>query len=349
MALYVLGHEYFGLQVAGNTIRLAPELDLVFLIAFTTAILILWRYPKGRMVAAILLVLTVVAAKKYVRHPWASFREEKSLEQAYPRQIAKWAEMNLAGQRVLTSGSVRFWFDAWGDTPQLDGGSQQGMLNQLLPIALWEVLTGKQQEASVLWLQALGTDGVIVPDKNSRDFYRGDFRFPEKFHGLPVLFDDGQGTVAYRIPRASPGIGRVVDAKTLESIGPIAGGLDTSRLHAYTAETERPDRPSVVVNWRGFDELRVNARAAAGEAILLQETWDPSWIAEENGKRLEIRRDRTMGFMIIPVTPGQHDVHLQFTTPLENRVGQIVSLASLLAVVGLFFVKNKEEVTPAEW
>ncbi|HXJ37651.1 MAG TPA: hypothetical protein VNH18_00160, partial [Bryobacteraceae bacterium] len=335
LALYVLGHDYFGLQVAGNTVRLAPELDLAMMLAFATAIVMAWKRPKFRIAAGMVAVLVVlVPSQKYLKHLWSPFPELKSLEREYPYEVAKWTKARLPGARVLPSGTVRFWFNAWTNMPQTDGGSQQGMLNHLLPVAFWQILTGEKQEAAVLWLQALGTDAVIVPDKNSRDRYR-DYMFPEKFEGLPVLYDDGHGTVIYRIPRAYPGIGRVVDSATLARVGPIQDGVDVDRLSKYVGETEKAGRVPVTVAWQGLDEVRVTAKTGVGESVLLQETWDEAWRAQENGKSLEVRRDPAMGFMLILTEPGEHNIQLRFTTPVENRIGQILTLLSLLTALGL--------------
>lgn len=211
----------------------------------------------------------------------------------------------------------------------------QGMQNQILTPAFWQIWVGDKQETATHWLQALGTDAIVVSDKNSRDSYRGDFRNPEKFQGLPVLFDDRQGTVIYRIPRTYPGIGRVVNAQVLESVAPIRGGDDEERLSVYAGEVEKAGRAPVNVQWKGFDEVRIRAVTSPGESVLLQETWDPAWVAEESGKRLEIRKDPALGFMLIPVSPGSHEITMHFDTPLENRIGQVLSVLSVLLVAGL--------------
>lgn len=335
LSLYVLGHSYFGLQVAGNTLRLAPELDLAIVLAFSTAVTAACARPRWRIGVAVVVLVAFFPAKKYLKQPWKPFPKETNVEKAYPRQIARWAEANLTGARVLPAGEVRFWFNTWANIAQTDGGSQQGMLNQLLPTAFWQILTGEGQEPAVLWLQALGTDAVIVPDGKSRDSYRGDFKFPGKFKGLPPLFDDGQGTVIYKIPRTYPGIGRIVDATVLDATGVIGGGLDTTRLRKLVDETEKPGRSPVSVTWSNFDTVRLQAATGQGESILLQETWDPAWLAEENGVRLPLRRDPVMGFMLLSPPPGQHSIQLRFETPGENRVGQLLSLLSFLAAAWL--------------
>jgi hypothetical protein len=39
-----------------------------------------------------------------------------------------------------------------------------------------------------------------------------------------------------------------------------------------------------------------------------------------------------VGFMLLDPGPGEHDVVLRFETPLENRVGQAISMLAWLAV-----------------
>src|SRR5258708_8531359 len=97
------------------------------------------------------------------------------------------------------------------------------MQNQVLPHAMWQVTAGDRGDIALLWLEALGTDAVIVPDKTSLEWYH-DYAKPEKFRGFaPVLFDDQHGTVIYRVPRRDPGIGRVVDSAKIAAVGPIHG------------------------------------------------------------------------------------------------------------------------------
>ena len=58
----------------------------------------------------------------------------------------------------------------------------------------------------------------IVNQKESQEVYH-DFAFPHKLEGvLPVLYDDHQGNVIYRIPRRYPSLARVVDTARLRSL-----------------------------------------------------------------------------------------------------------------------------------
>ena len=282
-SLYVLGFYYFGIRIAGDPARLVPELDLALILAGVEVLRYFWRWPRFRIYVALVVALGFSSSIRYLRHVWSPFPAAGPLETTYDYTTAQWVHEHLPAERVLPVGTVRLWFDAWSDNAQTDGGSDQGILNQIIPTATWQILHGDRADLAIRWLQALGTGAVVVPDKTSLEYYR-DYERPEKFRGVvPVLHDDRHGTVVYQIPRVYPGIARLVDKARMKEIGPIRGGDDVETLTKYVAEIESRAHPAATVAWRGFDEADVEATVARGESILLQETWDPAWGAYENG------------------------------------------------------------------
>ncbi|MDP9054243.1 MAG: hypothetical protein M3N93_08075 [Acidobacteriota bacterium] len=335
--LYVLSFYYFGLQVFGDPRRLVPEMDVFLILCFVETVRTLWQTPRLRVPLALLVIVAFAPAARYVKHLWSPFPSVARLENAYPYQTIAWVHDHLPGARILPEGTVRFWFDVWSDIPQPDGGSEQGMINQNLPGALWQIHQGDRADLSLLWLQALGTDAVIVPAKVSREYYQ-DYRYPEKFSGaLPVLHDDGQGTVIYAVPRVHPGIARVVDSAAIAAVPPLQGGDDRAALLSYIAAIENPAQPAATLQWQGSDAAVLHARTATGQSVLVQETWDPAWHAYENSRELSVRLEDRLGFMLIDAPPGEHDIHMKFETPLENRVGGGVFFITALILAGLIF------------
>src|SRR5271157_2063967 len=135
--------------------------------------------------------------------------------------------------RVNASGSVRFWFDAWHDLAELGGGSEQGLLNTVAYDSQWEISGGSDPQPAILWLQALGVDVMYVPGPNSEDHYK-DIQHPERFAGMtPVLFDDSQGNMLYRIPRRFPARARVVETARLDGRKKPRFPDDVEYLRAY--------------------------------------------------------------------------------------------------------------------
>jgi len=333
----VLGLHYFGIRVLGDSARLAPELDLALILAGGEVIRGLWTGKTWRMVSVVAAILAYSFGLRYVMHAYAPFQEASNVESRYQYRIAKWISDHLPGERALPAGTVRFWLDAWFNNPQANGGSDQGLLNQILPLAFWQIHQGDRADLAMLWLQALGTDVAIVPGKPSLEWYH-DYRAPEKFRGVAtVLFDDQQGTVIYRVPRRYTGIGRVVDNARIRAIGPVRGGDDAQTLSDYVAVVENADQIETRVTWQGPDEAHITARSSAGQTVLFQETYDPAWRAYESGRPLAIDADPTMGFMLIDVPPGDHMIQVRFEEPLENRAGRWLFALTASAMLALAF------------
>ena len=125
-----------------------------------------------------------------------------------------------------------------------------------------------------------------------------------------------------------------MDLKRIRAIEVPETELDRPALSAYVDAVERgPDAP---IEFRREDlrRVRIKTRLSAGEAVLVQETFDPAWRAYSNGRRVPIMAD-AMGFQILDPGPGQHDILLQFETPLENRIGGVAFGISTLVMAWL--------------
>jgi hypothetical protein len=335
-----LGIFYFNVRVVGEPGRLAPEMDMALLLVMAVLITALWKVRRLRPEAVILTIVMFLPAVRYMKHIYSPFPRAANWENQYERRITGWVYQNLPGERVMPSGTNRFWYDAWFDNAQPNGGSDQGMLNQGLPISSFQVLHHENGEMSVLWLKALGTSAVIVPDLTALEPYH-DYQYPYKFRGLiPQIFDDGHGTVIYRVPRIYKSLARVVDRAKDAAVGEMKEGDNLEKLKQYVAVIEAP-QPETPAVWSGFEEIKLNATVAEGQSVLLQETYDPAWRAYENGKLLPVRKEEPMGFMLIDVTPGVHAIDMRFETPLENRIGQVVLVISLLLAGGLVWLEFK--------
>lgn len=334
LGVYVLGFYYFGFTTIGDPKRLVSDLDLALILAGVETVRILWKRPRLRIACTVLVMLAFLPAVRYLTHAWSPFPKSPPLENVYEYQIATWVHDHLPGERVLPSGAVRFWFDVWYDNAQTVGGSDQGMLNQMIPVAGYQILAGDSADAAVLWLQALGTDAVIAAGPASPDPYH-DYRTPQKFRGLPVLYDDRHDTVIYRIPRIHPGIARVVDGMAIGRLAKFHGGDDVVGLTKYVTLVEDPAQNAATLIWRGFDEAEIEAKTEPGQSVLIQETWDPAWHAYENGKELPVSREDKMDFTLIDAPQGQHKIRMRFETPLENRAGQVLFVLTAIVLAGI--------------
>jgi hypothetical protein len=332
----VLGLFYFNFRVFGEPIRLVPELDLVMILLFVEVVRWLWSRPGvAREAIAILLVLVpLVSARRYIWHAWEHYPEDRNPERRVEHRIPEWLWKNLPHSRSFVTGSVRFWFNAWHDLAQVDGGSLQGMLNEIGVPVYYQMCVGEKAEPGVQWMQALGADTIIVHDASSQEHYH-DYRHPGRFSGLlPVLFDDQQGNRIYQVPRRFPGLARVVDTSRFRALRPIAEIHDSVNLRAYVEAIENGPDSAASFQWEGPEAMRVRARTEPGQSLLIQVSYDPYWRAYSGNQLLQIQPD-LLGFQWIQVPPGEHDIRLVFEVPLENQIGRIVSVMSGLAALTL--------------
>jgi hypothetical protein len=341
-ALNVLGNYYFKFRISGEPLRLTPELDLTLILLGATILHWMWhRRPGLRMTAAIAGLLAFCTAGGYVRHAWHMFPLWPNYQDRVEYRISDWVWKNMPEARFMPAGSVRFWFDAWHDLPQLAGGSDQGILNAETERSQWEINLGSRPETSILWMQCLAVDATYVSDKNSQEMFK-DTEHPEKYNGvLPVIFDDGQGSRIFRIPRRYAARVRVVETERLNALAPPRANDDVEYLQAYADVIEKGPEAPANLTWRGTDAMSITATVGAGQSILVQESFDPAWHAWMGGQELRVRKD-AMGFMAIDAPAGNDNIMLVFATPLENQVGRILTTISMLTILALMAAGTRE-------
>jgi hypothetical protein len=338
MSLNVLGYYAFGFRVVGEPGRLIPELDLVMILG-AVELLRRARSFKARVVAAAIVVVAFLPATRFLPRAWRLYQPAGDYQQRVEYRISEWMAHNLPGARAMVTGSVRFWYDVWHDLAQVGGGSEQGLMNAMVPAAMFQIQAGEDPELATQWMLALGADAVVVHDRNSQEIYH-DYQHPAKFANfLPVLYDDRQGNVIYKVPRRSPGLARVVEKSRFDAVKPIRSGDDIENLRAYADAVEKGPAAPAAFRWEGTDAMHIRAILVEGQALLVQATYDPWWRAYGGGRLLPIRKEPVMGFMLIDAPPGQHEIQLIFELPLENLVGRGVTILSL-AIVGLLLASG---------
>lgn len=340
-SLNVLGNEFFHFRITGEPSRQVPELDLVYILGAVTVLM--WMWSRGtkpyRIAAALIVVAAFSTTAGYLRHAWHMFPLYPDYQNRIEYQVTDWIHRNMPDSRVYTSGSVRFWFDAWHDLAQVGGGSDQGVLNTQVEPAQWETNLGPDFEPALLWTQATGADAVYVAEKDSQEHYR-DFLYPQKMTALPVIWDSGHGDHLYRVPRRYPARARIVETARINAVAPPRFNNDVEYLHAYVDTIEKGPDSVVTVARQGTDAMQLHATLAPGQSIVVQETYDPAWRAWSGDRELPIRKD-AIDMMVIDAPPGEHQIRLAFLTPLENKIGRVLTALSLLAVVALFALGAK--------
>jgi hypothetical protein len=305
-SLEVAGSYYFGFRIAGEPHRFVPELDLALILLAVDLL-------RGRRaVAAIAAAGAIAMAYPYLARPWSVFASDPNYRARMEYKLAGWMARNQPGARAFVTGSLRLWYNVWHDGEQVGGGSEQGLLNGTLALAQWQVTRDIEPGRDIQWLQAVGADVVVVHQRESDEIFQ-EFAAPGKFAGrLQVLYDNGRGDIIYRVPRRFPAHARVVDRQRVAALRPIpVSDHDRDELAAYVAAVENgPDR-SVEMRWEGVQAIRLRASLQPGEALLVQESYDPAWRAYAGGRRLPIRKDAA-GFMLVDPPPGEQEIRLEF-------------------------------------
>ena len=338
--LNVIGNQYWNFRVIGEPGRLIPELDMVIILA--AALLCEWAWlrpgPWLKIAVAVVVIVAFAGTRHYIKNarhiiqPWPNYRSRVEY------RVTDWLWKNMPDARVLPSGTVRFWFDTWHDLNEMGGGSEQGLLNPIIPNANAEIEIGTNPEVAFLWLKAMGVDAMYIAGPASEEPYK-DGLHHDRFLTLPVLFDDGQGNTLYSSQRRYPARARVVDtAKLAATIAPRMND-DLGSLRPYVDVVESgPDSP-VTVERPSTDVMLLQAKIAPGQSLLVQETWDPAWQAWSDGKRLPVRKD-VMNFMVVDPPPGDRTIRLEFPMPLENRVGWGLTALTAMALAALAIRKE---------
>jgi len=356
-ALVVVGQYYFNFRLMGEAHRFIPELDLVLILLLVECLRRLWESdpPRpclpfspslwSRLAALFIIVISFATSLGYVRHAWGIALSAPDYRQRVEYRVPDWIGQNLPGARCLATGSIRFWYDTWSDLAQMHGGSDQGLINSLVPQVYYFITNTPDANAAVLWMQALGVDAVIVPDERSQENYH-DFSNPRKFNGiLPEIYNDHQGNTIYKIPRRYAGLARVVETRQFQSFQPIRSIQELERLRTYTDAVEHgPDIPASA-QWDGTDAMVLHATLQPGQSILVQETFDPNWHAYAGGRGLPVHPD-PVGFMWIDAPLGEQTIRLQFETPLENRIGRVLTIASAVIVLYLLAMGSRIATGP---
>lgn len=341
-----LGNHFLDFRIVGEPSRLVPELDMLAILFGVELLRRLWSY-EGRWkalrigAAAVLAFAMLAPSWNYIRHAHDIFVPYPNYQDRVEYELQDWMAKNMPGSRALAAGSVRFWYNAWHDLPQLGGGSEQGVLNPLAVVAQWQILQGPEADVSTMWMQILGLDAVIVNDRTSRDQYK-DYAYPEKFRGvLPVLYDNSKGDAIYSVPRRFQSRARVVDRARFDALPWITGNGELPQLKAWHAVVEEGAISEAPMQREGTDSFRVKATVGEGQSVWIQESFDHNWRAYSNGQLLPMRRDK-VGFMVIDAPPGTHDIRVEFPVPKENIAGRILTaLSAVFAVSLLWFQRRK--------
>jgi hypothetical protein len=238
-------------------------------------------------------------------------------------KVAQWLRNNRPDTRALLPGSISFWANSFTDTPQMNGGFDQGIANTMLPHAHFQVLSGmgagtREGEVGKAWLEAFGVGTVVVSGPESEEVFKP-FAKPRKFEGVLPEIARIDGNVVYDVPRAylARAVGWVREDAPQDRANP--GPL--------LDPTARPLR----ADWHGRNALWIRGERNAAELWSVAITYHPGW----SSPQAKVRPDGLGLIVLEPRCTGECAVLLEFDGGLEATVARI---ACGLAFVALFWL-----------
>jgi hypothetical protein len=320
---------WFHFRLLPQPERYHLEMDLAFWLAVALiAGPVYQRLPRRTaLIVCGAVALGAVPIWVYQRHRARGMEQPIDIQTTAEYHVARWLDEHMPGQRVFAPGTIGFWMNAFGDTPMLTGGFDNGMRNTVLQDINYQIYAGDKPEVALAWLKIYGVDAVVGGDKTSREKYHP-YAHPERFHELPVLWHDDTETI-YAVPRGTASLAHAMRVADLPTERPVAYELKT--VQGYLAALDDPTLPPADFHWQGTNAARINANLRPEHLLSVQATFDRGWHASVNGLPRPIWGDKLGQIVVEPRCNGACEVYLVYDGGAETW---ITHNASQLALVG---------------
>ncbi len=289
--------------------RYKSEMELGLVLA---AVFLLERVlsPAPRWVLALLACAGIyLGVEQTVRHRRFA---RNAIQQKSPEGSIEQAAARNAHGMVFTVGSLAQWMNVYAPVRQYSGGSFTTLPNPVQQRIALEMTQERSPERFIHFMQAAGVDSVIIPGRNSPEFWKpfaGDV-----FAGrLPVAWED-RDTRLYRIPRR-----RQTQAHSIPSL---------PALEPYVQLLEDPAAPPLDVKWLTRNHARIEGAWRPADMVLVHMNWHRGWKAYLDGSPVQTGPDGLGQLVIVP--RGNGVLELKYDGWPEGW------LTRLLALLGLF-------------
>lgn len=167
------------------------------------------------------------------------------------------------------------------------------------------------------------------------------FAHPEKFQGLlPVLWRREDDTI-YAVPQRTKSLAHVVPESAIVKRQPI-NGLDTDDVARYVAALDDPTLPADVMTWPDPNHGHLDTTLHPGQVLSIQTTYDKGWIAQANGKPVEVTRDGIGLSVVHAPCDGPCSIDFAFDGGFERHLFHALSWITIVALLlGGFFAHRK--------
>jgi len=330
-----LAATWFNITIVPQPERYHLEMDLAICLAsaFAFQAIAARTSPRLNVPLAVALVALSLFPARLDRRFARRIIKPIDIAETIEYQTAKWFETHIQGGRVLAPGTISFWLNAFTDTPQLDGGFDQGIVNRTHNLVTYQILTAdgagdRAAEIATLWLRAYGVQAIAVGGANSREMYKP-FQHPDVFaSAFPQATHDGDDAV-YWVPARSASLAFVMARESVVRKQPIHG-RDIAETQTYVQSLNVPAK----FRWTSRHSAEIQATARPEQVVSVQITYHPGWHATANGKSCRVFGDGLGQIVIEPHCDGACQLELTYDGGLEMRVAKIMSGASCLGCLG---------------
>jgi hypothetical protein len=331
-AFITLGAYWFHLVLLPQPQRYHLEMDLAFWLA---AALVVPALPR------IAIAIAVVACVPIFLHQRTMARE---MERPIDIQTTAEYEIDhyLAGHphgRVFAPGNFGFWMTAFGDTPMLVGGFDNGIRNTFLQDIIFQIYYGDDRQITLDWLDAFGCDAIVGDGTQSREVFHP-YRVPSKLDGLPEIWRDGP-EVIYAVPRASASLAHAVRAADFPAIRPPA--YNTAPLQPYLRAIRGN---SADFRWTSAHSAEIQSSLQPDQLLSVQITWDRGWHASVDGQPRRTWADPLGQMAVEPRCAGPCTVELSYDGGAEALAARWISRLALAGgVLWIFLWRKRSDST----
>ncbi len=330
LAWVVVSAAGFSVLILPQAMRFHIALEIAFVLAFTLAAQQCCRKLPGlnRPLALLLVVFCCIQLYHYRR---ASHRMIHPLDIAktLEYQEATWFDRNMHGERMLAPGTVQFWTNDFTETPQMTGCCEQSVLTHQNIIAAYITQAGYRTDAesgkfSLLWMKAFAVHAVSLGGRNSREGYRDNREFPDRYKGLlPLVWQSGDDYI-YRVPERVPGLARVVLPADLVA-HPPENGIDVAGLTPFVAALDNPQLPIAEMHWEGPNTAVIHADLKPSQVISVAVNYHPGWTAS-----VPLRSDGLGLIVLEPHCSGPCAIRMTWSPGLEATLALPIALLTLI-------------------
>jgi hypothetical protein len=336
-----LGKYWFGWTLVPQPERYQLEMDMFLCLA---GVFLFWpaatqiaaglaslraRRPAWAALAALAIAAALIAGGVHVvkkQRRLARWMERPiDIRTTIEHKTAMWLDAHMPGARVFAPGSIGFWLNAFGESPQLTGGFDNGIRNPVLPAVLFNVYADANQTYMVQLLQAFGCDAMIGGGKDSAEWYHP-IAHPEKLRGLTELWRDG-GDAVYDIPRRSRSLAHVMRMED-QVTQPLAR-YGFSALTKYLDALNNPEYPPAAFRWLAPSAARITADMKPDQILSVQIAWDAGWNVSAGGRRARTWSDALGQMVVDPRCSGRCAVELKYDGGLEGACTRVIHGAAM--------------------